>query len=155
MSRQRCILRENNTRPTHSHFATVLCYMPCMCRRLTPAARVITLLMSPLQPAEMDAVFNEIDDDGSGELEIEELKVALKNLQDEAVNVVKAEKEAVKEVAELKKAAKASLKQAHEVKEEAEEEHEARVQKLQEAAAAAEVAKAEAAKAAAAKKRKG
>lgn len=85
------------------------------------AAEITKLGFKSEQPDELDSVFRKLDDDGSGSLDLDELKVALKSLQDEAVNVVKDEKAKVASLTTVKRAAKAAQKAAFEVQEEADE----------------------------------
>jgi len=57
---------------------------------------------------ELDAVFNELDDDGSGELDLDECKTALKTLQAASCTWLQQEAATAKRVKAVQKAAKAS-----------------------------------------------
>ena len=99
-----------------------------------------------------DAIFDFLDDDDSGELDLEELKVALKRLQEASIEADAALVEQESEIANMKKKAKASQKTAAQAKENADVKT-AEIEAA-EAAAAAEKAAVKAAKAEAVKEKK-
>jgi len=61
---------------------------------------------------EVKELFGRLDDDGSGELDLEELKVSLKTLQDAAANDALSRKVQAKEVADMSKAVKTAQRAA-------------------------------------------
>ena len=105
---------------------------------------------------DIDEVFQELDGDGSGELDLEELKVALKKLQDDAAAWVSRDTSMVKSVASAKKAAKAAQSAAQRARVECEARHvagEAAAKRAKAEAKAAAEAKAKAEREAAAAKK--
>ena len=93
---------------------------------------------------EVDALFREIDEDGSGALDHDELKSALKKLQEAAAISISADQARAKQLAGAKKAAKSAQMVAQ--REEAKEQHRSAAAEAAAESAAAEKAAAEAAR---------
>ena len=108
------------------------------------------------EPRELDALFDGLDGDGGGSLDMTEIRGALRKLQDEAAVEVKRESTLRREVAELQKAAKAAQAEWRRTLKAdaaaAKEEAERTAREAEERAAAAAVLKAQKAAAAAEKK---
>ena len=105
---------------------------------------VVSLGLKDATKEELAALFVELDDDGSGELDLDETKRALNTLKDAATKAKANEAAVTREVAALKKAARAAQRLAHEAIEEANhaiEEAEAAAQQERMAAEAAEASK--------------